>query len=146
VSEIIMEHHRKLERMYAAAPINRYFQPRLVIGAGEAEVRITVRDDFHHTVGAMHGAVYFKAMDDAAFFAANSVVDDVFVLTARFEIEFLRPVSEGEIRCVGRVTNEAGRRIEAEAVLYDSNETVVGRGKGWFARSQIRLTADVQYI
>ena len=91
-----MEHFRKLERMYAAAPINRYFAPKLTICDGEAEVRIAVRDDLHHTVGALHGAVYFKAMDDAAFFAANSIVEDVFVLTARFEIEFLRPVSVPE--------------------------------------------------
>jgi len=140
-----MEHYRKLERMYAAAPINRYFKPTLTIGEGEAEVRIAVREDLHHTVGALHGAVYFKAMDDAAFFAANSIVDDVFVLTARFEIDFLRPVSEGEIRCEGRVSGESDRRIEAEAILYDADGTVVGRGKGWFARSEIRLTPAVHY-
>ncbi len=61
-----MEHYRKLERMYLAAPINAFFQPKLHIEEGWAEVRIQVRPDFHHTLGAMHGAVYFKAMDDAA--------------------------------------------------------------------------------
>ena len=79
-----MEHHRKLERMYAAAPINEYFKPRLRIGDGEAEIRIVVRDDFHHSAGAMHGVVYFKALDDSTFFAANSIVEDCFVLTAHF--------------------------------------------------------------
>ena len=140
-----MEHHRKLERMYAVAPINQYFKPTLQIESGRSELRIDVRQDFHHTAGAMHGVVYFKAMDDAAFFAANSLVEDVFVLTATFEIEFLRPVITGQIRAVAEVTEQTARRIYATAELYDAQNQLVGRGRGEFARSKIRLTAEVQY-
>lgn len=132
--------------MYAKAPINRFFQPKLRIEEGEAEIRIQVREDFHHTAGAMHGSVYFKALDDATFFAANSLVSDVFVLTASFEIEFLRPVIDGEIRAKARVTGQTERRISAEAELYDQDNNVVGRGRGEFAKSRIKLTADVQYV
>ena len=140
-----MEHYRKLERMYAAAPINAFFRPSLRIEHGRAEVRITVRPAFHHTLGAMHGAVYFKALDDAAFFAVNSVVEEVFVLTAKIEIEMLRPVVDGEIRSVGRVTEETDRRIFAEAELFDSEDNLVGRAHGSFARSKLQLTAEVHY-
>jgi uncharacterized protein (TIGR00369 family) len=140
-----MEHYRKLERMYAVAPINGYFQPVLRIEKGFAEVIIEVRDEFHHTAGAMHGVVYFKAMDDAAFFAANSLVDDVFVLTARFELEFLRPVRNGQIRAVGRVTDDSNRRIHASAELFNCEGDLVGRGAGEFARSELALTAAVHY-
>ena len=132
--------------MYAKAPIKRFFQPKLRIEEGEAEIRIQVREDFHHTAGAMHGSVYFKALDDATFFAANSLVSDVFVLTASFEIEFLRPVIDGEIRAQARVTGQTERRISAEAELYDQDNNVVGRGRGEFAKSRIKLTADVQYV
>jgi uncharacterized protein (TIGR00369 family) len=140
-----MEHHRKLERMYAMAPINRFFAPRLTIGEGTAEVCIDVHEAFHHTAGAMHGAVYFKALDDAAFFAANSIVEGVFVLTAQFEVEFLKPVIQGEIRAHGRVVSETGRRIEAEAELFDSEGVLVGRGRGTFARSQVELAPSIHY-
>ena len=85
----MLSHFRKLERMYYAAPINVYFKPTLLIGQGSAELCIPVRSDFHHSLGAMHGAVYFKALDDATFFAANSIVEDFFVLTASFQIDFL---------------------------------------------------------
>jgi len=140
-----MEHYRKLERMYAAAPINEYFAPRLRIERGEAELQIDVRDDFHHAAGAMHGVVYFKALDDATFFAANSLVEDVFVLTARFEIEFLKPVAMGTITARARVTAEEERRIVAVGELFDSRERLVGRGVGRFARSKLALTPDVHY-
>ena len=77
------EHFQKLERMYLGAPINRYFAPRIEISEGQAIVTLPVRDDFHHAAFAVHGAVYFKVLDDAAFFAVNSVVDDVFVQCPR---------------------------------------------------------------
>jgi uncharacterized protein (TIGR00369 family) len=140
-----MEHFKKLERMYYAAPINEYFKPKILIEHGSAELRIPIRKEFHHTVGAIHGAVYFKALDDATFFAANSIVEDFFVLTASFQIEFLRPVVDGEIRAVARVTSEGGRRIEATGDLFDSEGNLVGRGTGSFARSKIRLTPEVSY-
>ncbi len=140
-----MDHYRKLERMYDAAPINDYFQPRLHIGAGEAEIRIDVRKDFYHAANAMHGSVYFKALDDATFFAANSLVDDVFVLTASFQIDFLRPVFSGEIRAVAKVTAQDDRRITATGELFDEAGNLVGRGEGRFARSKLQLTPEVGY-
>ncbi len=138
-------HFQKLTRMYDQAPTNAYFKPRMVLGEGKAEIRITVREDFHHAAGAMHGAVYFKALDDATYFAANSLVTDVFVLTARFEIEFLRPVSSGEIRAVGRVIGDDGRRVEAAGELFDAQDQLVGRGRGFFARSRLALSSVKSY-
>ena len=134
-----MDHYRKLERMYLDAPTNEYFAPSLNVEEGAAEVRINVRPDFHHAGGAMHGSVYFKALDDATFFAANSLETEVFVLTARFELELLRPVASGQIRAVAKVTGDDGHRIEATGELFDSEDRLVGRGKGFFARSKMAL-------
>ena len=106
-----MEHYRKLERMYDAAPINEWFAPTLTVADGRAEVRIALRSEFHHAAGAVHGALYFKAMDDATFFAANSIVEGFFVLTAKFELELLRPVATGEMCARARVTGEDDRRV-----------------------------------
>ncbi|NCG22085.1 MAG: hotdog fold thioesterase [Rhodobacterales bacterium] len=131
--------------MYRAAPVNRYFAPELEVGDAVATVRIDVRPDFHHSAGAMHGVVYFKALDDATFFAANSVVQEVFVLTAGFEIEFLRPVRNGAVRAVGTVTADDGHRITAMGELFDAENRLVGRGVGTFARSKMRLGPEVFY-
>ncbi|MBM75680.1 MAG: thioesterase [Proteobacteria bacterium] len=139
------EHYRKLEQMYSKAPINQYFAPQLTVEEGKAELRIAVREDFFHSAGAMHGVIYFKALDDATYFAANSLVMDVFVLTARFEIEFLRPVSQGTIRAVGTVVEDDGHRIKALGELFDDNQKLVGRGEGFFARSKISLESVSDY-
>src|SRR4051812_23261804 len=80
------DHYRRLERMYAVAPINRFFEPVLHVTEGRAEISVPVKPEFFHAARAIHGSVYFKALDDAAFFAANSLVTDVFVLTVSFNL------------------------------------------------------------
>ena len=138
-------HFAKLVEMYRVAPINRFFQPRLVIEAGRAEVCIEVREDFHHSAGAMHGSVYFKALDDATFFAAQSLESEVFVLTAHFEIDLLRPVVSGEIRAVAKVEEDGGRRLVATGELFDSSGALLARGSGQFARGRTVLDPSVGY-
>jgi len=139
------EHYRRLERLYAAAPINRYYEPSLRVREANAELTIPIKADFFHAAGAVHGSVYFKALDDSAFFAANSLVFDVFVLTASFNVYFTRPVSEGELRATGTVVHRSRNLIVAESVVLDSKGRPVGRGSGSFMRSQIALTAGIGY-
>lgn len=145
-SEHIPEiHFRRLERMYALAPCNHYFQPTLLVSEGRAEVVIPVRTDFFHTAHAVAGAVYFKALDDAAYFAVSSLVQDVFVLTANYTVYLTRPVSQGEIRAVGRVVHRSKNLFIAEAELVDHDSRQVGRGSGSFMRSTLPLSPEVGY-
>ena len=140
------EHYRRLERMYASAPINEYFAPRLqIVDAGVAELRMMIRSDFHHAAHAAHGAVYFKALDDATFFAANSLVEDVFVLTVSFNLYLVRPVTEGEVVATGRVVSRSKRLTVAEGVLVDSRGRQIARGSGTFMPSTLALSADIGY-
>ena len=139
------DHFRKLERMYLGAPCNRYYAPSIAIAEGKAEIGIVVRDEFFHAAGAVHGSVYFKALDDAAFFAANSLVGDVFVLTASFELRLLKPVSSGVLKAVGSVTRSSSQLILAEASLLSSDGTELARGSGKFLKSSIPLTEKLGY-
>jgi len=131
--------------MYLAAPINTFFRPSIAIMEGGTEIEIEVREAFFHTAGAVHGAAYFKVLDDAAFFAANSLVQEVFVLTKSFTVHFTRPVTQGIMRAVGRVVEERTRQISAEAVVYDSSKREIGRGSGIFVPSRISLTSIPAY-
>ena len=139
------EHFRKLERMYGRAPCNGYYSPRLTISKGAAEVVIPIQQKFHHAVGAVHGSVYFKALDDAAFFAVNSLVEDVFVLTASFNIFLFRPVASGQMKAIGRVIQESKNIFVAEATLTNSEGEEVARGIGTYARSRAALSPDIGY-
>jgi uncharacterized protein (TIGR00369 family) len=137
------DHHRKLENMYHAAPVNELYQPRLEVSEGRSVVHMAVDPRFHHGGGALHGSAYFKALDDAAYFAVNSLVDDCFVLTVSFNLYLLRPVVEGQLRAEGRVTSATSNLFVAESVLYLGEDTQVARGSGTFQRSRVPLT-DVE--
>jgi acyl-coenzyme A thioesterase PaaI-like protein len=102
-AKAMSDHFKKLGRMYLSANINQRIFPSTAvqINKGSAEISIEVNDDYFHAMNALHGAVYFKLMDDAAYFAANSLVADYMLLTAQFDIRFLRPVFEGKIKAVG---------------------------------------------
>ena len=139
------EHYRRLERMYLAAPANEYFRPEIQIREGTAEVRLTVRPDFFHAASAVHGSVYFKLLDDATFFAASSLVDDVFVLTASFNIYFLRPISAGVMTARGTIVSRSTRLLVGEGVLVDSDGKEIARGSGTFMPSRVVLDVRVGY-
>jgi len=139
------EHYRKLERMYLNAPVNEYYAPEIHISEGQAQVSTPVRPDFFHAANAVHGAVYFKLLDDSSFFAANSLVEDVFVLTVSYNVYFTRPVSEGVMKANAKVVQASRRLIIAESVVVDSEEREIARGSGTFMRSMIKLTEEIGY-
>jgi len=124
--------------MYESAPINQFFRPTIHIEGGSATVRMPIRPDFHHAAHATHGAVYFKMLDDAAFFAVQSLVTDVFVLTSTFQVHLLAPVVDGEMVATGKVVHESKRLFIAESLIEVAGK-IVARGNGTFMRSAIKL-------
>ncbi len=108
-------------------------------------VRFEVDPRHFHAAGSLHGSVYFKGLDDAAFFAVSSVVRDVFVLTASFTVYLTRPVSGGVLRAEGRVTSRSRNLYVAESVLYLEPDREAARGSGTFMRSRLPLTEEVGY-
>ncbi len=141
------KHFNKLERMYLNAKFNTDLYPSTTIKIAEAtaEIGLTVSENYFHALGAIHGSVYFKLLDDAAFFAVNSIVEDVFVLTTSFNLNLIRPVSKGKIRAVGKVRFRSKNLFTAEAALYNEDGKEIAFGTGNFAKSKIALTEVIGY-
>ena len=140
------QHYESLIQMYAAAPINEFYQPRMVLSEGAAEIEIELSARYHHSGGGVHGSVYFKMLDDAAFFAANTLEPEVFVLTISFTTYITRPVSSGKMRAVGKVVNQNKTQFIAESIAYDSENREIARGNGIFVRSKIPLVKAAGYL
>ena len=133
------EHHRLLERIDGVAPINAWIEPTMRVEEGSARITAAVRPDWFHTAGAVHGSIFFKLLDDACFFAANSLVEGVFVLTSDFHIRMLRPVTTGSVVATGAVVNRSRRVLVASGELHDADGRLVATGTGSFMPSQIQL-------
>ena len=133
-------HLRSLESLYRHAPINALFRSTIEISEqGVARIRFEVEEGIFHAAGAAHGTLYFKMMDDAAFYACNSLVTDRFLLTTAFNLLFTRPLRAGAVTAEGRWTSGKRRVLVGEARLIDSQGELAASGTGTFMRSHIML-------
>lgn len=139
-------HFRALESLYDAAPVNRLFPSQLtIVESGVSQIRFEVQPDLFHAAGALHGTSYFKMLDDAAFYAANSLVTDRFLLTTAFNLLFTRPLRSGVVTAHGRWISGRRRVLVADARLVDASGEEVARGTGTFMRSSYALSGLAGY-
>ncbi|MFT4053191.1 MAG: PaaI family thioesterase [Novosphingobium sp.] len=135
-------HWRALEGLYASAPINQMFRSKLeIVGDGHSRITFMVEPDCFHAAGAAHGTIYFKMLDDAAFYAANTHVTDRFLLTTSFNLHLSKPIKGGRIVAEGRWVSGRRRVLVAESWLTDEDGDECGRGTGTFMRSRIALSS-----
>ena len=139
------EHFENLSRMYLNAATNDYYKPSINIQKGSVTVEITVRPDFFQSAGFVHGSVFFKLLDDSAYFAAQSTVTDAHLLTASFNCYFLRPVSSGILRGIGTLSHRSMRLIIAESKIVDEKDRLVAQGSGTFLKGNFPLDEKVGY-
>lgn len=134
-------HFRGLEGVFKSSPINARLPAELRVAEGTATLVLDVVVALHHAAGTLHGAHVFKALDDAAFFAASSVEREFFLATTTFTVHLLRPIESGKLIAEGLVVR-AGRTLSwAEARALDEDGRVVAFGSGSFARSGVRLAS-----
>jgi uncharacterized protein (TIGR00369 family) len=135
-------HFRALESLYRSAPINHLFESRIeIVEEGFARIHFTLSETAFHAAGAAHGTIYFKMLDDAAFYACNSLVTDRFLLTTAFNLHFTRPLRAGPVVAEGRWVGGRKRVFVGDARLLDVNGEEAARGTGTFLRSHINLSS-----
>ncbi len=139
------QHFKKLENMFLHAPINQLYQPTIKISDGKCEIEWEVMPIFLHGGKSLHGSVYFKLLDDVAFFSCNSIIYDVFVVTGSFEIKFLKPITEGKLLAIGEMTKNLGNKLEARAKLFTEKGDLCAQGSGIFVKTKILLTSLESY-
>ena len=136
----VAAHLRALESLYAEAPINDLFRSSIeIVEQGFARIRFEVDPAQFHAANAAHGTLYFKMMDDAAFYACNSMVTDRFLLTTAFNLNFTRPLRSGPVIAEGRWVSGKRRVFVGDARLIDAGGEEAARGTGTFMRSHIPL-------
>ena len=134
-------HYKKLEKIYLNANLNKeiYSNTEILISKNYSEIKMPIKKDYFHALEAIHGSVYFKMLDDAAFFAAQSVVEDYMLLTASFNITFKMPVKNGYIKTTGTLCSITKKEFTAESKMYNSKNELVAFGNGIFKKSKISI-------
>lgn len=133
-------HFELLKEIYLKAPLHVFYDTlEITISKKKCSISLEVDSKYFHGGGAVHGSVYFKLLDDAAYFAVQSEILDKFMLTKTFEIQFLRPISTGKMIAKGEVTQITETIFHAEAKLYNGEEKLIGKGSGEFVKGRVFL-------
>lgn len=122
-TDVMRLHYLKCAKMFRYAPVNssEQFASRVQLAHQQARVQMPPKAEYHHAANALHGMCYFKMLDDASFFAAQSINSTHFVVTTSFTTYITRPVvANADVQhlvAIGRVTSASRSLILAEAVM-----------------------------
>ena len=141
------KHFEKLKNMYLNANVDTkiFDTTECEIELEKATISLEISEKYFHALGAIHGAVYFKLLDDAAFFAVHSIIDDVFALTTSFNTNIISPVSSGKITAIGKIRFKSQNLFVAESTLYNEAGKELAFGTGNFSKSRIKLSEKIGY-
>ena len=140
-------------------PLKAALQPKTTIRLPAAQLKVASASEtsenqkpnpFYHGANALHGCVYFKMLDDAAFFAAQAAEQEFFVLTTNFTMDFFRPVTvesmgsdSQALIATGSIVNatrgKGGVVVAESALVEESSGKLVAKGRGSFMRGRARL-------
>ncbi|CAD5105815.1 PaaI family thioesterase [Zestomonas carbonaria] len=103
-------------------------------GDGRAEVRMTMHDGLRNVHGKLHGGALFSLIDTAMGQACHSLTDGVPVsVTLESKINYIRPVSDGELLCRAWVLHAGKRTLVVEAETLQGDK-LVAKAQATFAR------------
>jgi uncharacterized protein (TIGR00369 family) len=102
---------------------------------GHAVLSVNMRDDLKRNGGIAHGGVAATLIDSAMAFAImQSLGEDEHTVTVDLTIHYLRPLTEGTVRCSARVVRAGKRVITVSAELFDHKEKLAATALSTYLR------------
>ncbi len=100
---------------------------------GEALLRMSMHDGLRNLHGKLHGGALFSLIDTAMGQASHSLSDGApSSVTLECKINYIRPVSDGDILCRAWVVH-AGRRTQVIEADVHQGEKLVAKAQSTFA-------------
>jgi len=118
------------------------------IGVGCSVVTLDVGNEHMNPFGGIHGGVYASAIDTAAYWSAYcDVPEENGLITIDVKVDFLAPVSGNKIIINGRRIKSGKTLYLTEAMMSDTNGTVLAHGTSKLMVTRKQSVADiVKYI
>jgi uncharacterized protein (TIGR00369 family) len=97
------------------------------------ELRYAIPEGFAGWQGIVHGGIVATILDELLAWAANQA--DRNTVTAEMSVRYRKPVRTGQpIRGIGRITEDKGRLLLAEARLLDDSGNLLAEATGKMMR------------
>ena len=103
---------------------------------GEAEFRMEMRDDLRHPFGLLHGGVTATIIDTAMAFAVRTYVEPTApTATIDLTVHYLRPHTEGPIRCTAKVVRAGKRIFTVTSDVFNADGKLIATGLSTYTRA-----------
>ena len=133
------KHFDKLEKMYSNSNLNKILEGKIEISQGESILNFHFRKNMQSETKNIHNAYNFMSMENVAFYAANSLIEDVLVSTRSFEVSFFKPTNSKKLTAKAKFIEKSMGNYIISTELLDHNGIVISKGKGIFRRSKTLL-------
>ena len=124
------DHIKEVTERVLTSPYFRLISLRIpMIEWGSSRVELTVEDKHLQPWGRVHGAVYAALVDVAAFWAAyTQIPEGMGMTTVELKLNYLAPVSSGELISKGKAIKVGKTLSLAEATVFDGSERILAHG------------------
>ena len=105
----------------------------LAVENGEALLRMGMHDGLRNLHGKLHGGALFSLIDTAMGQASHSLFDGApGSVTLECKVNYIRPVSDGELLCRAWVVH-AGRRTQVIEAEVSQGDKLIAKAQATFA-------------
>tara|TARA_X000000368_G_C22864944_1_gene638258 strand:+ start:36 stop:464 length:429 start_codon:yes stop_codon:yes gene_type:complete len=132
-------HYQKLQNLFLNSRINKTLDAQIKIGEGISEISFSKKEFMHNEVKEIHSAYCHMALDSSAYFAANSLIEDVSTMVKSFEIIHVRPSKSKKFIAKGKFLEKSMGNYIISSELFDDDENLICKAKGVFRRSKNSL-------
>ncbi len=126
-SELGDNRRRHIYEAFRTVPYARFLGLDLVsVETGKATVKLTVRDDLRQPYGLLHGGATASLIDTATAMAIVATLpEDEKATTIDLNVQYLRPVTDGQIHCTAKIVRAGKRIIFLSAEVVDDDGRII---------------------
>ena len=134
--ELSDEHRRIAREVFDSIPFAQLLGMKLgEIAPGRAVVSMAMRHELKQPSHLMHGGATASLVDTATAFAVASVLSKgENTATVDLTIHYLRPVTEGTVRCEAKILRAGKRLITVAAEVFNEKEQLVATALTTYAK------------
>lgn len=121
------EWKRRAGEVLHTNPFAQMIGMRLIdIRAGEATIRIEMRDELRQPHGLLHGGVTATLIDTAMAFAViTELAENEKASTVDLTVHYLRPHTAGAFSCTARIIRAGKRLLTVAADVFNEQEKLI---------------------
>ncbi|WP_173916746.1 PaaI family thioesterase [Halobacillus sp. Marseille-Q1614] len=122
----------EVRKSFEASPFFSHIGFRIIrFEEGNVLLHLPVQENLFNVNGTLHGGVHASMLDLILGMAIRSTTK-TRCTTMNLNINYMAPVSDGNLAAKGRILQQGYRVVTAEGEIYDQEDNLIAKGIGTF--------------